>query len=265
MANYKCFYQTQKSPDWMHVDNEDHMLHTRFSIMNDTNISIMLVADGMGGLADGKKASRACITAFASSFYEELLQIYVPSEKNFTMSHYCDKLRTAVDRAFAAANDAVCRTAEPGVMTGTTLSAAILLGDYLLIANVGDSPVYFYDKERNSMEIVSELMTLAEKEWKQGKVERFSKAYFEHDYVLTHYMGEYSTLPTSLIHYKVFEKVNAGDLLLLCSDGAVGQRMPEEILEILTQEYEHQALSRLFAAAIKDKADDQTAIFLKFI
>lgn len=265
MANYKCFYQTQKSEDWLHVDNEDYMLHTRFSIMNDASISIMVVADGMGGLADGKKASRACATAFAAEFYKEILQIYIPSETNFTMSHYCGKLKEAMDRAFVAANAAVCETAESGVMTGTTLSAAVLLGDYLLIGNVGDSPVYFYNGKKDSMEIVSELMTLAEEEWRQGKVERFSEAYFKHDYVLTHYMGEYTSLPVSLIHYSVFEKVNAGDMLLLCSDGAVGQRMPEEIFEILTKDYEHQALSRLFARAAEDKADDQTAILLKFV
>lgn len=265
MTNYKCFYQTRKSPDWMHVENEDHMLHTRFSIMNDMSVSMMLVADGMGGLADGKKASEACIMAFASKFYEELLKIYLPAEKNFTLSHYCDQLKQAVDQAFFAANEAVCKIAETGNLTGTTLSAAILLGDYLLVANVGDSPVYFYDQEQNSMDIVSELMTLAEKEWKEGKVKRFSKEYFEHDYVLTHYMGEYSKLPLSLIHYRVFEKVNPGDLLLLCSDGAVGQRMPGEILEILTQGYEHQALGALFNKALEDKADDQTAIFLKFV
>lgn len=264
MANYKCFYQTRKSADWVHVDNEDYMLHSRFSIMNDTSVSIMVVADGMGGLADGKKASRACATAFAAVFYNEILQMYVPSEKNFTMTHYCDRLKEVAERAFSAANAAVCEAAEPGVLTGTTLSAAILLGDYLLIGNVGDSPVYFYDREKNSMEIVSELMTLAEEEWRQGKVERFSKEYFEHDYVLTHYMGEYTTLPVSLIHFTKFEKVNPGDMLLLCSDGAVGQRMPEEIFKILTEEYEHQALQRLFSVAAEDKDDDQTAILLKF-
>ncbi|MDY4970460.1 MAG: protein phosphatase 2C domain-containing protein [Lachnospiraceae bacterium] len=264
MANYKCFYQTRKAADWIHVDNEDYMLHTRFSIMNDTSISIMVVSDGMGGLADGKGASRACAAAFMTAFYNEILQMYVPSEKNFTMSHYCDRLKTAAEHAFTAANAAVCENAEPGVLTGATLSAAILLGDYLLIGNVGDSPIYFYDREKDAMEIVSELMTLAEEEWKMGKVERFSKAYFEHDYVLTHYMGEYTTLPVSLIHFAKVEKVNPGDMLLLCSDGAVGQRMPEEILEILTEEYENQALQRLFMAAAADKDDDQTAILLKF-
>ena len=70
-------------------------------------------------------------------------------------------------------------------------------------------------------------------------------AYFENDYLLTYYMGQYSKLPQDLIHFHVQEKVMPGDQLLLVSDGAVGRMLPETVYENLMSSDEEKALSIL--------------------
>lgn len=263
MAKCRYYYRTEKSKEVFHKDNEDYMMHSRFSLMNDASMDVFVIADGMGGMEDGKEASRAAVFGFMNAFYQEIMAHYVPQRENFTITHYCDRIRDAMTVAIKEANRNVCENAQPGVQTGTTLSAAVLVGNYLMVGNVGDSPVYYYCAESEEMTLISTLQTKAEQEYQLGKYERFSPEYFENDYILVHFIGEYEEMTRDLIEFHIVEQVNSGDMLLLCSDGAVGQRRPEEIAGILLQNEERHVLKKLFQEANKDKEDDQTAIWVK--
>ncbi|MCI6732709.1 MAG: protein phosphatase 2C domain-containing protein [Lachnospiraceae bacterium] len=263
MARCRYYFRSEKSKDPCHENNEDSFLHSRFTIMNDVGIDVMAVSDGIGGLSNGHVASHAAVTAFMETFYREILELYTPYRKNLTCIHYCGELKEAMVRAFAAANDNVLCTAASGIRQGATLSAAVLAGDYLITGNIGDSPIYYYNKEENRMDQIAVLQTQAEEDVMEGKYERYSDAYFENDYLLTYYMGQYSKLPENLIHFHVQEKVMPGDQLLLVSDGAVGRMLPETVYANLMSSDEEKALSILFEEALKDKDDDQTAMWIR--
>lgn len=263
MARCKYYFESVKSNQDLHKNNEDYLLHSRFAIMNDISIDVMVIADGIGGLAGGNIASRAAAVTFMEAFYREMMVFYIPQRKNFSLSHYCGEIRQAMTRAFLDANKSVLNHMELGVRIGTTLSAAVLVGDYLITGNVGDSPIYYYDKEEKQMEQIAVLQTQAEEDVMEGRYERFSEAYFDHDYLLTHYIGQYEKLPEDVINYYIREKVHPGDQLLLVSDGAVGQMIPEKVYAVLNGGDEEMALKNLFAEARKDKDDDQTAIWVK--
>lgn len=265
MAKCRYYYRTEKSREVFHKDNEDYMMHSRFSLMNDVSVDVFVIADGMGGMEDGKEASKAAALGFMNAFYQEIMDHYVPQRENFTITHYCDRIKEAMIAAIKAANRKVCENAEPGVQTGTTLSAAVLVGNYLIVGNVGDSPVYYYCAESEEVDLISTLQTKAEQDYQMGKYERFSPEYFENDYILVHFIGEYEELTKDIIEFHIVEQVDSGDMLLLCSDGAVGQRRPEEIVEILLQNEEKHVLRKLFDVANRDKEDDQTAIWVKIM
>lgn len=265
MARCKYFFQSVKSRDFAHLVNQDYMLQSRFTVMNDTGIDVVVVADGIGGLADGNIASHVASTTFVKNLYNEILEIYVPQRKYFTLTHYCDELKRAMIRAFEAANKSVLAAASPGVRMGTTLSAAVILGDYMIVGNVGDSPVYYYEKETNTMKQVADLQTQAEEDVRAGRYKRYSEEYFHNDYILTHYMGQYEKIPEEIISFYIKERIQQGDELLLVSDGAVGKMLPDEIHELLLSDEEEYALSILFSEAEKDKYDDQTACWIKFM
>lgn len=265
MAKCKLYDRSKKSDDLFHRNNEDYMMHSRFSFMNDVSIDVIALSDGMGGLEDGQVASHAAVQGFMSSFYQELMQGYIPQRRNFTIMHYCNQIRYSIIAAMKAANRNVHATAAAGIQTGTTLSVAVIVGNYLIAANVGDSPIYYYNAQENEMELISTLQTKAEQDYYAGKYERYSEEYYNHDYMLTNYLGKYGELSEDIIAFHIVEQVDSGDMLLVCSDGAVGYQTPQDIAKILTGNEEELALSQLFEVAGEDKEDDQTVVFVKIV
>ena len=265
MAKCRYYYRTEKSREVFHKDNEDYMMHSRFSLMNDMSMDVFVIADGMGGMEGGREASQTAVFGFMNAFYQEIMGHYVPQRENFTITHYCDRIQDAMVCAIKAANRDVCGHAKPGIQTGTTLSAAVLVGNYLIVGNVGDSPVYYYCAKSQDMQVISALQTKAEQDCQLGKYERFSREYFENDYILVHFIGEYEELTKDIIAFHIVEQVDSGDMLLLCSDGAVGQRTPYEVAKILLEGEERHVLRTLFDRANQDKEDDQTAIWVKIV
>ena len=92
------------------------------------------VCDGMGGTAGGAVASRLAVQTYRQQL-----------EKNLRRHMTAQQLREVSGYAIAAANRAIRQKAleEPSVHSmGTTLVAAIVSGEDVLISNVGDSRAY---------------------------------------------------------------------------------------------------------------------------
>ena len=93
-----------------------------------------VVCDGMGGTAGGAVASRLAVQTYRKQL-----------EKNLRRHMTAQQLREVSGYAIAAANRAIRQKAleEPSVHSmGTTLVAAIVSGEDVLISNVGDSRAY---------------------------------------------------------------------------------------------------------------------------
>ncbi|MFR6394485.1 MAG: protein phosphatase 2C domain-containing protein [Oscillospiraceae bacterium] len=93
-----------------------------------------VVCDGMGGTAGGAVASRLAVQTYRQQL-----------EKNLRRHMTAQQLREVSGYAIAAANRAIRQKAleEPSVHSmGTTLVAAIVSGEDVLISNVGDSRAY---------------------------------------------------------------------------------------------------------------------------
>lgn len=279
MADNKIYYRSEKSKDNFHMVNEDYVMFSKFSFINDDEIDVIALADGMGGMQDGDVASRAACEEFVHVFYKELMKKYITQRENFTILHYCNDIKYAAFEAMKAANQNVLSTAMEGVSTGTTLSVAILVGQYFLTMNVGDTPVYYYKASENSIRQIADIQTKAEKEYHEGKYKRYSREYYNNDYILTHYLGQYTNLSEDIISYHIEECVEVGDFILICSDGAAGFRKPEEIADILLRHEDDYdlALECLFQNAMKfsdiygsgneedEYEDDQTAVYLRVL
>lgn len=264
MEKYKIFKRTEKSKNPDHRVNEDKCLFLEYSFMNDEKLCEMIVADGMGGLADGEKASHLAVKGFAKIMYQKILDLYLESDmENFSLTYYADKVETAMKEAMIEANQMVCENSDPFVETGTTLSVVVVLGHYAVIANIGDSPIYYYKKETDEFHLVSQLHTEAEMDVECGLYERYSDEYYSNDHRIYKSIGYKDHLSEDDIYTKVIGYVQSGDLFLIGSDGAFGRMKEEEIFSKVNQEKENESLKVLFERAREDKNDDQTAILFK--
>jgi PPM family protein phosphatase len=89
-----------------------------------------VVADGMGGLANGSEASHAAVRAFLRAYEGKSLN---------------ESVREALGRALHEANRAVLAVAEKASSSesvGTTLAAAAIVDDSLQWISAGDSRIY---------------------------------------------------------------------------------------------------------------------------
>jgi protein phosphatase len=174
------------------------------------------VADGMGGHAAGEVASRRAIT---------LLVEFALLTPDWVLGSDDASLAEAMDRAagrFRCVNEEILAEArslpaERGM--GTTLSLALSLGEDLIVAHVGDSPVCLFRGGR--------LLRLtrdhtAAREW--AGLNATTGTRFRH--VLTRAIGSADTGGRpDVARYRLAD----GDRLLVCTDGLTGMVDDESI------------------------------------
>ena len=262
--NYRVYEDTEKSMEPGHLTNEDRYMFSETSFMGDRKIRIMIIADGMGGMSNGDESARNAIRGFMRSFYTELMTRYTDSDMtNYSLKYSVKDIEEAMKSAFAEANREVCMNAPVYYQTGTTLSAVCVADDCAVVANVGDSPIYYYNNKRKKLSLLSELQTKAERDVCAGLYERYSGEYYKNDNVLYGYIGQYTDLRPEDVHVAAVGNLSDGDIFLAGSDGAFGRLRDNAIYGLLNDcsiDEEGFIISQLFELASLDGDDDRTAI-----
>lgn len=185
---------------------------------------VLIVADGMGGAAFGELASRLALRTADELMGSACGWISKLRDLNY---------RTTLDRIQAYA-DVIqemlleCAEDDPRLAgMGTTLTCAHVLGADVIIAHVGDSRAYHL---RDGMvQQVTRDQTLAQDLMDAGMSERDTRR-FRH--ILTNcFSGERREVRITVYHLAV----EAGDALLLCTDGLYDLVRDAEIAEALTE------------------------------
>ena len=169
---------------------------------------LFAVADGMGGHAAGEVASEVAIQS---------LLAHAPQTADG------DDLA----RAVVEANRAVIRAAREGLGRqgmGTTMTAAVLEGPRLVIAQVGDSRAYLLHQDR--LQVITRDHSLMADLIESGQITPEQAKTHPQRSVITRALGsDPNTLPD------IYEMtVEDGDRLLLCSDGLSGM-VDDDLLE----------------------------------
>jgi protein phosphatase len=188
------------------TNNEDYCL-----VM--PQIGLYLLADGMGGAKAGETASRMAVDTVAEVVGQAL-------------SRNAQVLLQAVEEA----NKRVLRAAanDPKLDgMGTTLVAALEVGEELAIASVGDSRAYLLDE--SGFRAVTEDQTWVHEVGRPLGLDEESLRNHPMRHVLTMAIGVSGAL--SIRYYVINLKPEA--LLLICSDGLHGVVDPGKIEAIL--------------------------------
>jgi len=233
--------------------NEDNLLAIQGScIMTDgpQPVGLFVVADGMGGHANGREASRLAIQAFSDVVVPAMLRSIDDEEI------LVDMLKDGVHRANLSIYQR--NRGQEGIM-GTTITAVLLVGAKAYIANVGDSRTYIYKGEENTLAQVtrdhSHVALLVEK----GAITREDIYTHPKRNQIYRCLGEHASVQIDLFQ----ETLAVGDALLLCSDGLwemVRDPILEKIMRTTASRPAYASASLIEAALHAGGADNVSAV-----
>lgn len=168
---------------------------------------LLIVCDGMGGHASGEVASRMAVDSILASYYDD------PSEDR----------PAALEHAFQQANAQI--HAQGHGSMGTTGVAALLLGDTLSVANVGDSRAYLI--RDGAVQQISHDHSLVADQVAAGLItpEQARRSTIKN--VITRALGHQPEVLVDLFE----TDLRPGDMVLLCSDGLHGLVDDDELLQ----------------------------------
>jgi protein phosphatase len=206
---------------------------------------LFIVADGMGGHERGDAASVLAVRTAAKSIVKEVYASFLVDDRTATPIN--EALLAAVEQA----NKAVVDQVPDG---GTTLVAALVLGNNAYIAHVGDSRAYIFHNK--TFRQITEDHSLAKKLEEMGQS---TSSASQAQNVLYKAIGQGSTVEADIR----MQQLPVGASLLLCSDGLWGMVPDEEIMAILEKASQPQAAcDQLIALANENGGRDNITAVL---
>lgn len=202
---------------------------------------LYLVADGVGGYRAGDIASQMAVELIRRAYYDD------PDVD----------LVTSLQRAIEEANAEIHRQAQDPAYArmGTTVVAAVVRGDQLVVANVGDSRAYLL-RQGELRRLTSDHTWVAER-MAAGLLTPQETTRHEMRHIVTRSLGAQPTVEADVRPYRL----QPGDRLLLCSDG-LWEPVPEpEIARTLGHARPQAAAAALVnRAMVAGGEDDTTAL-----
>lgn len=240
--------------------NEDSFLVLHLSMDNNATrraCGFYIVADGMGGHAAGEVASGLAIRGAS----EVLLREYLTPTLDLDADYDQQAVQAIVHRAIMQANEYVLREGQArGNDMGTTLTMALVVGDRVIIGNVGDSRAYLY--RDGALRRISKDHSLVMRLVELGQITEDDIYSHPQRNAVLRSLGDKLDIEIDLF----YERVHAGDALLLCSDGQWEMTHDPEMVRILAAHTDpQQACQHLIAAANQAGGEDNiTSVLVKF-
>ncbi len=218
------------------------------------DFGLFIVADGMGGHRSGEIASAIASRAVAKHLTQETFAGLFDIE---TQGRNRAPMLDVMRQAFLNANQQVVRLLPGG---GTTLTAAVLLGEQLTIGHVGDSRAYVILDDEISL--ITRDHTFVARLLEMGEITQEEASNHPQRHVLYRAIGQGETLEVDVFTHPTPH----GGMLLICSDGLWGVVPDARILSIVNQASDPQeACNELVHAANQGGGPDNiTAVLVQF-
>jgi serine/threonine protein phosphatase PrpC len=213
------------------LQNEDNYGVRQQQLSNTETMILGVVADGMGGMAQGELASKIAV--------QTVLEEPIPT--NFKTA---EQRNEWLITSFQKANESVANTVKDG---GTTLSVILAIAKQLMIAHVGDSRIYLLQK--GEIRQLSEDHSLVALLVASGEITQEESLEHPDRNILTKSIGSKRRLSDGYVQNlkntteELSINLENGDILLLCSDGVWDLVPTNELAEIFgTHQNTHQDL-----------------------
>jgi len=180
----------------------------------DNEKNIYLIADGMGGVAGGKLASKMAVEVFLAKI-QPLLQdeeVTLPFELNANNGYIPSILKYAIEEANSAVYQYGFHDPSKKGM-GTTFTAVIPYEEKLYVGHIGDTRLY---RVRSGKIVqLSEDHTLVQQLVKEGHITPKEARHHPQKNVITRSLGPNPRVKIDIL----CEQLITGDIYVLCSDG----------------------------------------------
>ncbi len=221
--------------------NQDFIYASEQPVGNLPNL--MIVADGMGGHNAGDLASRYTV--------ESMIEYLGQAKEERPIPLLSESIHFANDRVIEKAS--TDRSLEG---MGTTVVAAVIRDGYLYVANVGDSRLYLIDDDISQ---ITKDHSLVEEMIRMGELKRKDARTHPDKNVITRAIGVKS--PVRIDFFDV--KLEAGDRILLCSDGLTNMVEDSGIWQIVRDSGSpKEAAQHLVNEANKNGGKDNISVVL---
>lgn len=215
----------------------------------DGEVALYAVADGMGGHDRGEVASQIAVESLFKVAGEKLVDVGTRDVRS---------LRDMLRDSMQSANRAVVTAGEEQDSNmGTTLVSAMTFGTKdALIANVGDSRAYLMRESKlypvsRDHSLVAYLVQLGELTAEEARNHPSGN-------ILVRSIGSVPEVEVDLYHLEI----QAGDRIMICSDGLWGELSDPRIQEIMNDNLNPQDACRALVDAANDSGgrDNTTLI-----
>jgi serine/threonine protein phosphatase PrpC len=198
--------------------------HNEDNFLVDKNLSLFVVADGMGGHAAGEVASAIAVRQMRDVVKQnkDLVEAFKEGSAIASSRDVLNMLDHAVQKACSEIHELAERETEKRGM-GTTLSGLLVIGNRGFIAHVGDSRIYLLRGGRvvqltEDHSLINELI-------KRGKLAATDAESSPYKNAVTRAVGVYESVEVDTLDFEVLP----GDQYLLASDGLTGYLKEEDI------------------------------------
>ena len=206
--------------------NEDSLLAITATMAGNSGnlpFGLYIVADGMGGHQFGEVASNAAIRTVAGyilkKFHPHLFQVNAePMEESF---------QEIMQAAVREAQRSIQKEA-PG--SGTTLTAALVMGQQITVAHVGDSRAYFIYPD-GRVDPITRDHSLVKRLEELGHITPEEAANYPHRNVLYRALGQGEIMDPDIFTVGFPQP----GYLLVCSDGLWGVITEQDLVRSITE------------------------------
>lgn len=212
---------------------------------------LFIIADGMGGHQNGEVASNIAARSISSYVLKKLHNSLFSVSPQPLEESFQEILQAAVSEA----QQTITKTASG---SGTTATVALVLGQQLTFAHVGDSRAYLLYNEHR-IEPVTRDHSLVRRLEELGQITAAEAAVHPQRNVLYRAIGQGETLEADVIS----TTFPVGSYLLMCSDGLWGLVSDDDLLRIVYSAPNIQrACQELVSAANSAGGPDNISVIL---
>lgn len=234
--------------------NEDSLLALTSTLAGNSGsvpFGLYIVADGMGGHQYGEVASNAAVRVVAGY----VMRKFSPYLFNLTPVQPEESLQEIMQAAVREAQKTIQHEAPS---SGTTLTAALVLGQQVTIAHVGDSRAYHVHPDGRA-EVITRDHSLVKRLEELGHISSEQAANYPHRNVLYRALGQGDILEPDIFTIAFPQS----GYLMLCSDGLWGVVSDQEIVRIIKEAPNlHRACQNLVEAANSAGGPDNISVVL---